>query len=143
MTETKGRRSFFQRLAGAVGLAAAAPAAAQAQTNGDDFRFLPAYARAMSYRSLKQSSHDRTGGNRDFFTIPAGATQELFQSNGPGVITHIWFTIAARSRMHLKELVLRIWWDGKDKPSVETPIGDFFGLNLADYVIYQSEYLAC
>ncbi|MBI4904241.1 MAG: DUF2961 domain-containing protein [Acidobacteria bacterium] len=143
MTQHKGRRSFFQRVAGAVGLAAAAPAAAQAQAGNDDYKFLPAYARAMSYRSLKQSSHDRTGGNRDFFNIPAGATQELFQSNGPGVITHIWFTIAARSRMHLKELVLRIWWDGKDKPSVETPVGDFFGLNLGDYVLYQSEYLAC
>jgi len=35
----------------------------------------------------------------------------------------------------LKELILRIWWDGKEKPSVETPVGDFFGLNLGDYVI--------
>jgi hypothetical protein len=26
---------------------------------------------------------------------------------------------------------------------VETPIGDFFGLNLGEYVIYESEYLAC
>jgi hypothetical protein len=26
---------------------------------------------------------------------------------------------------------------------VETPIGDFFGLNLGQYVIYESEYLAC
>ena len=46
------------------------------------------------------------------------------------MITHIWFTIAARSNDHLKELVLRGYWDGNAKPSVEVPVGDFFGLNL-------------
>jgi hypothetical protein len=140
----KGRRGFLQRAASALGFAAAAPAAAQAQQRtGGDFHFLPLYARAQNYKSLKQSSHDRTGGNRDFFHVPAGATQELFQASGPGVITHIWFTIAARGRNHLKECILRIWWDGSDKPSVETPVGDFFGLNLGEYFLYQSEYLAC
>jgi len=59
------------------------------------------------------------------------------------VISHIWFTIAAQSNMHLKELILRAYWDGNSKPSVEVPIGDFFGLNLAQYVIYESAYLAC
>ena len=49
------------------------------------------------------------------------------------MITHIWFTIAARSANHLKEMVLRVYWDGNEKPSVETPIGDFFGLNLGQY----------
>ncbi|MCC6389857.1 MAG: DUF2961 domain-containing protein [Bryobacterales bacterium] len=139
-----GRRGFLQRAASALGFAAAAPAAAHAQQRtGGDFHYLPLYARAQNYKSLKQSSHDRTGGNRDFFHVPAGATQELFQANGPGVITHIWFTIAARGRNHLKECILRIWWDGNDKPSVETPVGDFFGLNLGEYFLYQSEYLAC
>ncbi len=59
------------------------------------------------------------------------------------MITHIWFTIAARSGDHLKELVLRAYWDGNAKPSVEAPIGDFFGLNLNSYQIYESAYLAC
>lgn len=142
---TDGRRGFLQRLASTFGLAAAPVAAQQAQRSGsgDDFKFLPPYARAQSYKSLKQSSHDRTGGNRDFFSVAAGATQELFHASGPGAITHIWFTIAARGRNHLKELVLRAWWDGKDKPSIEAPVGDFFGLNLGEYFHYQSEYLAC
>ncbi|MBI3679918.1 MAG: DUF2961 domain-containing protein [Acidobacteria bacterium] len=136
------RRGFFHKLASLAGLAATP--AAQAQGRGDnEFKFLPKYVRSQNYKSLKQSSHDRTGGNRDFFTVPAGATQELLQAGGPGVITHIWFTIAAQSRMHLKELVLRAWWDGASKPSIETPVGDFFGLNLGEYSIYQSEYLAC
>jgi Protein of unknown function (DUF2961) len=127
-----------------AGLGAAAPATAKAQPGGSGKEVpLPAIARAMNHTSLKQSSYDRTGANSDFFRIQPGATQELFNSTGPGVISHIWFTIAARSDNHLKELVLRAYWDGNSKPSVEVPIGDFFGLNLGQYQIYQSAYLAC
>jgi len=75
--------------------------------------------------------------------MAGGATREVFNAEGPGIITHIWFTIAARSDTHLKEIVLRGYWDGHDKPSIETPIGDFFGLNLGQYFIYESAYLAC
>ena len=39
--------------------------------------------------------------------------------------------------------MLRGYWDGNDKPSVEAPVGDFFGLNLGQYQIYESAYLAC
>jgi hypothetical protein len=140
-----GRRDFIQRLVGTAGLAAAAAPAAQSQTRGaaPDAPFLPRYTRAMNYKSLKQSSMDPTGGNRDFWNIPAGAVKEVFNAQGPGVISHIWFTISARSNDHLKELVLRGYWDGNSKPSVEAPIGDFFGLNLGAYQIYQSAYLAC
>jgi hypothetical protein len=138
-----GRRGFLGRLMGAAGMTAAAPAASLAQSRPSGNDFMPKYARAQEYRSLKQSSHDRTGGNRDAFPIAAGATQTLFESNEPGAITHIWFTIAAQSQMHLKELVLRAYWDGNAKPSVEVPVGDFFGLNLGQYQIYESAYLAC
>ena len=44
--------------------------------------------------------------------------------------------------MHLKNLVLRAWWDDESAPSIETPIGDFFGLGLGEYFVYQSELLA-
>ncbi len=118
-------------------------AAQQNPTGQDQFDFLPQYARKQSYRSLKQSSYDRTGGNRDYWPIEAGKTQEVFNAQGSGVITHIWFTIAAPSLWHLKEIVLRAYWDGHEKPSIETPIGDFFGLNLGDYTDYESEFLAC
>ncbi len=142
---TNNRRGFLHRMLAGGGLAAAAAAEPQAQSRGagQDFQFLPAYTRAQNYKSLKQSSYDRTGGNRDSWNIPAGGVHEVFNAEGPGVISHIWFTIAARSNDHLKELVLRGYWDGNAKPSVEAPIGDFFGLNLGVYQIYQSEYLAC
>ena len=140
------RRFVAQALAGGLGLAALrrtplVSAAERPFLGSEDG--LPAYARAQRYRSLKQSSHDPTGGNRDYWPIEAGAQQELFAATGAGMISHIWFTIAADSPFHLKELVLRGYWDGAAKPSIEVPVGDFFGLNLADYAIYQSEYLAC
>jgi len=124
---------------------AVAPMAAGAQTpsHGAGAVALPPYARSMSHKSLKQSSYDRTGGNADSWRIAPGATRELFSSEGAGVITHIWFTIAAQSANHLKDLVLRGYWDGNAKPSIEAPVGDFFGLNLGQYVLYESQYLAC
>jgi hypothetical protein len=140
------RRGFLRRLLSGAGLVAAVPAAASAQsgaTRPNDPGFLPRYARAHNYTSLKQSSYDRTGGNRDSWPIAPGQTFEIFKDDKPGVISHIWFTIAAQGRDHLKELVLRAYWDGNPKPSIEVPIGDFFGLNLGSYVIYESAYTAC
>ena len=133
-----GRRGF---LAGGLAAFSASQAGAQPALQGS--AVLPAYTRKMTHKSLKQSSHDTSGGNNDRWAVPPGATQELFNQQGPGVISHIWFTIASPAPNHLKELVLRIYWDGNARPSVETPVGDFFGLNLGQYTIYESEFLAC
>jgi hypothetical protein len=142
-TDRSARRSFFQKLAAMAGLTAARPASAQPAAAAAGPPILPAYVLAQNYRSHKQSSHDPRGGNSDRWPIPPGETKEVFRADGPGMISHIWFTIAADSMHHLKELVLRMYWDGNAKPSVETPVGDFFGLNLGEYVIYESEYLSC
>jgi hypothetical protein len=140
----ENRRGFLHRVMALGGVVAAAPSAGLAQDGrATGASILPAYARGQDYKSLKQSSYDRTGGNADRWPMAPGATQELFNAEGPGVISHIWFTISAQSANHLKELVLRVYWDGNASPSVETPIGDFFGLNLGQYVIYESAYLAC
>src|ERR1044071_4288939 len=144
MESNRNRRRFLNGVLGAgAPPAAPPPAAPQSRNASAEFSYLPKYARAQNYKSLKQSSFDRTGGNRDSWPIAAGAVQEVFNAQGPGVISHIWFTISARGGDHLKELVLRGYWDGNAKPSVEVPVGDFFGLNMNTYQIYQSEYLAC
>jgi hypothetical protein len=135
------RRKILGGLAGLF----AAPFAKSAQVNGaqrNEYQ-LPEYALSQSYQSLKQSSYDRTGGNDDRWPIAPGEMKEVFRANGPGIISHIWFTIAASSSYHLKEIVLRIYWDDNSKPSVEVPVGDFFGLNLGIYNIYQSAFLNC
>src|SRR5439155_696436 len=55
---------------------------------------------------------------------------------------HIWFTLYAPAPHHLKELVLHMYWDGERTPSVEAPLGDFFGLGLGDYFTWESELLS-
>src|SRR5271157_3798462 len=88
---------------------------------------------------LKRSgSWDRTGGNADARKIAPGETLTVLEDSGPGVITHVWFTIASGEKDHLKKLVLRMYWDNEATPSVEAPIGDFFGLGLGEYYTYQS-----
>ena len=77
--------------------------------------------------SHRASSFDRSGGNADWIEVKAGATATLADIHGAGSIRHIWFTINSPSPFHLRELVLRMYWDGESRPSVEVPIGDFFG----------------
>jgi hypothetical protein len=99
-------------------------------------------ARLRDYKARRSSSWDRTGGNNDSVPVEPGQAATLLDIAGAGVITHLWFTINSPDAMHLKNLVLRAWWDGESAPSVEVPIGDFFGLGLGEYYVYQSELLA-
>jgi hypothetical protein len=84
-------------------------------------------ARLVDARSLRISSYDQTGGNRDHVQIPAGQTATLAAIEGAGIVKHIWITISSRDVLHRRNLVLRMYWDGSEHPSVEAPIGDFFG----------------
>lgn len=73
--------------------------------------------------------------NRDNFRVPPGQTHVLMDVEGPGVITHMWITFlgpephpwAKEGSANHQELLLRIYWDGNDRPGVEAPVGDFFG----------------
>jgi Protein of unknown function (DUF2961) len=96
----------------------------------------------QTYTPHRASSMDPTGANHDARTVAPGATLTVLDQDGPGVIAHIWFTIADNEPYHLKRIVLRIFWDGKTSPSVETPIGDFFGLGLGEYHSWQSAVLS-
>jgi Protein of unknown function (DUF2961) len=98
--------------------------------------------RPHDYVLKRSSSYDRTGGNEDYRPLDAGQTLRLLDESGPGEITHVWITIASREEYHLKKIVLRMYWDGEETPSVEAPVGDFFGLGLGDYFLYQSIPLA-
>ena len=118
--------------------AVAAPAEFEAVTPEDLFS-LP---HLRSYRNHRSSSWDRTGGNADWVVVNSGQTATLLDISGAGAVTHMWFTIDSPDPMHLKNLVLRGWWDGESLPSVEVPIGDFFGLGLGEYFVYQSALLA-
>ena len=58
-----------------------------------------------------------------YISIGGNETVTLAEIEGPGEITHIWLTVHPT---HWRRLVLRMYWDGEEAPSIETPIGDFF-----------------
>ena len=94
--------------------------------------------RPHDYVLKRISSADPTGANLDARAIPPGETLTILDEAGPGSVTHVWITIYDEESAFLKKLVLRMYWDGEVTPSVEAPIGDFFGLGLAEYFMYQS-----
>ena len=99
-------------------------------------------AMLRSYRAGRFSSWDRTGGNNDF--VPEnkpGDVITIADIKGAGQITHMWIAVNPTpdtSPDFLKHIVLRGFWDGEENPSIESPLGDFFGLNLGTYFTYQS-----
>jgi Protein of unknown function (DUF2961) len=71
--------------------------------------------------------------------IKPGETVELCDIKGPGTIRHIWMTLNQYpSPMDYRSYILRAWWDGQVHPSIECPIGDFFGMSHGKITPYQS-----
>ena len=75
--------------------------------------------------------------------IRSGETVTLADISGCGVIRHIWITVDSKTddaeRYVLRDMVLRMYWDDEDKPSVECPLGDFFALGFGEtYEVYSS-----
>ena len=77
---------------------------------------------------------DQEPSNWDNHRVDPGATHVLLDEQGPGVITHIWITFlgpephpwAKAGSANHQEMLLRIYWDGRERPAVEAPVGDFF-----------------
>ena len=73
--------------------------------------------------------------NRDNFRVQPGQTHVIMDVEGPGVITHMWITFlgpephpwAKDGSANHQEMLLRIYYDGNERPGVEAPLGDFFG----------------
>lgn len=84
-------------------------------------------AKIVDARSKRISSYDREGGNRDAIAIPKGQTATLAEMKGAGIVKHIWITIASQDPLVRRNLVIRMYWDGQAHPSVESPLGEFFG----------------
>ena len=55
--------------------------------------------------------------------IEPGETRVLGDIRGAGAIQQIWLTSA---NLRWRDMILRIYWDDQEQPSVECPIGDFF-----------------
>ncbi len=116
-------------------LLAAGTTGACGQTVLDDL-FSPSHLPVLRQSRLRHvSSRDTTGRNDDYFKIPAGETATIFNAAGPGVIARIWITVGASDPYYLRRILLRMYWDGELEPSVDVPLGDFFGtgFGVADY----------
>jgi len=93
-------------------------------------------------RSFQLSSHSLNNG--DAWIVEPGERITLADIEGPVVIRNIWFTCSGLvdpGEAYLRHLILRMYWDGEDQPSVEVPFGDFFGNGFARRIPWQSKYL--
>jgi len=84
-------------------------------------------AQIIDARSKRISSYDQTGGNSDCIGIDPGQTKTIAEIEGAGIVKHLWITISCKDELIRRNLVLRAFWDGQTHPSIESPIGDFFG----------------
>ncbi len=84
------------------------------------------------------SSYDPSGANFDFKLFEPNEKDNICNINGSGIIKHIWMTLASRIPHFLRKVIIRMWWDDEPEPSVECPIGDFFGVGHALTVNYWS-----
>jgi predicted alpha-1,2-mannosidase len=113
------------RLAMLVGAVAALAAMLGAQVSGD----VLGLARLKNAEAFRASSNNPDPRNNDDSLRPIpGETVALADLTGPGVITHIWVTIAANEYGWPRLLRLRIYYDGSPTPSVDAPVGDFFAV---------------
>ena len=77
---------------------------------------------------------DTEWSNEDCFLVPPGETKVVLDAQGPGTITHIWFTFFPPEKHEWmpegsatnQDMLLRIYWDARKQPGVEVPMGDFF-----------------
>ena len=64
-----------------------------------------------------------------FIEVRSGETFTIAEMEGPGAIQHIWMTPTCNWRFS----ILRFYWDDEKEPSVQVPVGDFFGMGWGEY----------
>jgi hypothetical protein len=121
----------------ALALLAARPALASGGLLDELTRWEDGRSYSSSSARLGKDGRPDPAANNDCqrFVEPGGRVV-IADLKGPGVITHIWFTInhftsiqpgeEPRGRANPREVLLRMYWDGREKPDVEAPLSDFF-----------------
>ena len=90
-------------------------------------------------------------GTNKKIPVPRGEKVTLGQAQGCGYIAQLWLTFPGWfwqnwdpqqpiDQSILKTLILRLYWDGEDRPAVEAPVGDFFGIGLCEVAHFTSRY---
>src|ERR1700745_786845 len=85
--------------------------------------------RLKSFSAQRTSSNNPfVGSNDDSKRIMPGETLVMADLAGPGVVNPIWVTVADNEYAWPRLVRLRVYYDGKKTPSVDVPLGDFFGV---------------
>ncbi|MBK5288609.1 MAG: DUF2961 domain-containing protein, partial [Acidimicrobiia bacterium] len=59
--------------------------------------------------------------------VDIGERVTLADINGPGRLGHFWMTVVPCPPDELRALVLEVFYDGRNEPSISVPVPDFFG----------------
>jgi len=88
---------------------------------------------------MHEGSWDRQHKNHDFRRLKPGEVLTIFEHKGAGTVHRFWVTIAPRQDINiLSQVILRMYWDDDTYPSVEVPIGAFFGVGFGE----QKDYIS-
>src|ERR1022692_4259830 len=88
-----------------------------------------ALARLKDYSAARVSSGNKyVASNDDSKRIMPGETLVMADLKGAGAVTHIWLTVADNEFGWPRLLRIRVYYDGHKTPSVDSPLGDFFGV---------------
>jgi hypothetical protein len=103
--------------------------AGNAATQMPDGSSLAELPRLKNYSAHRASSENRyVGSNDDSKRIMPGETLVMADLSGPGVVNHIWLTVADNEYAWPRLVRLRVYYDGKKTPAVDVPLGDFFAV---------------
>jgi hypothetical protein len=82
---------------------------------------------------MHEGSWDRDHKNNDSRPLKPGETLTIFEHKGAGTVHRFWVTINPRQDVEiLSQVILRMYWDDDTYPSVECPIGAFFGVGFGE-----------
>ena len=103
------------------------PAGAQVSTmNPDNALELALPQHYTAYRVSSDNRYEKS--NSDNKQIMPGETLVMADLAGPGMVSHIWITIAHNEFAWPRLLRFRVYYDGARTPSVDAPLGDFFAV---------------
>lgn len=94
---------------------------------------------AQNMNQIYKITQGVSGSQCEFHTIeiPCGKEVVLADIKGPGKITYFYITDGSDGRFY-QGLVLKVFWDNNQEPSINVPLGDFFGAIAGKEIEYQS-----
>jgi len=130
----------FSRILALVVVSICHGSIATAQEHGASPRELDIFSSPLSNLALPrlgeamhEGSWDRQHKNNDSRPLKPGEVLTIFEHEGAGTVHRFWVTIGPRQDVGiLSQVILRMYWDDDTYPSVECPIGAFFGVGFGE-----------